>query len=217
MGDVNIDLLKSESCDFAKNITEQLFTSSFYPLITKPTRITSHSATPIDNIFTNKIDKIDTSINGILVSDIYDNLPIFHKRGLNIQKPHRKTTEKFCTERTYNKNSIRHFTDEIKKVSWEDIISLNNPDGNFTKFSALFADTYNRSFPIKTIKTKTNIDKGKSPWMTKCIMKSIKNKISLYRKYLLVPNKVNEKLYKKYKNKLNHVIRLSKKSITKTN
>ena len=58
MGDFNIDLLKSESCDFANNFTEQLFTSSFYPLITKPTRITSHTATLIDNMFTNNIDKI---------------------------------------------------------------------------------------------------------------------------------------------------------------
>ena len=49
MGDFNIDLLKSESCDFANKFTEQLFTSSFYPLITKPTRITSHTATLIDN------------------------------------------------------------------------------------------------------------------------------------------------------------------------
>ncbi len=54
MGDFNIDLLKSESCDFANKFTEQLFTSSFYPLITKPTRITSHTATLIDNIFTTR-------------------------------------------------------------------------------------------------------------------------------------------------------------------
>ena len=51
MGDFKIDLLKSESCDFSNKFIEQLFTS-FYPLVTKPTRITSHSATPIDNIFT---------------------------------------------------------------------------------------------------------------------------------------------------------------------
>jgi hypothetical protein len=50
MGDFNIDLLKSASCVFANKFTEQLFTSSFYPLITKPTRMTSHTATLIDNI-----------------------------------------------------------------------------------------------------------------------------------------------------------------------
>ena len=43
MGDFNIDLLKSDSCDYAYKFTEQLFTSSYSPLITKPTRITQHS------------------------------------------------------------------------------------------------------------------------------------------------------------------------------
>jgi hypothetical protein len=32
MGDFNIDLLKSESCDFANKFTEQLLTYSFYQL-----------------------------------------------------------------------------------------------------------------------------------------------------------------------------------------
>ena len=45
MGDFNIDLLKSESCKYASQFTEQFFTCSFVPLITKPTRITSHTAT----------------------------------------------------------------------------------------------------------------------------------------------------------------------------
>ena len=68
MGDFNIDLLKSESCEFANRFIEQLFTSSFYPLITKPTRITSHTATLIDNIFTNlnNFDQLDLCTNGIL-------------------------------------------------------------------------------------------------------------------------------------------------------
>jgi exonuclease III len=48
MGDFNIDLLKSESCEYASLFTEQFFTSSFIPLITKPTRITSHTATLIN-------------------------------------------------------------------------------------------------------------------------------------------------------------------------
>ena len=48
MGNINIDLLKSESCDFAGKFFEQLVTSSFMPL--KPTRITQHTAILIDNI-----------------------------------------------------------------------------------------------------------------------------------------------------------------------
>ena len=53
MGDFNIDLFKSESCNYASSFTEQLFTLFFFPLITKATRITHHTATLIDHIFTN--------------------------------------------------------------------------------------------------------------------------------------------------------------------
>lgn len=48
---------------------------SLYPLITRPTRITTHSATLIDNIFTNGIDEKITS--GIIINDTSDHLPVF--------------------------------------------------------------------------------------------------------------------------------------------
>ena len=53
MGDFNIDLLKSESCDYSNRFLETLLTSSYIPLVLRPTRITQHTATLIDNIFTN--------------------------------------------------------------------------------------------------------------------------------------------------------------------
>ena len=59
MGDFNIDLFKSDSCDYASQFFEQLSTSSFFPLITKATRITNHTETLIDNIFTNNLEKLN--------------------------------------------------------------------------------------------------------------------------------------------------------------
>ena len=47
----------------------------FFPLITRPTRITSNTATLIDNIFTNNID--DQFYSGLLFTHISDHLPIF--------------------------------------------------------------------------------------------------------------------------------------------
>ena len=67
MGDFNIDLLQSETCGIANKFSEQLFTSSFCQIITKPTRITEHTATLIDNTFINNIEKLDSSVNGILL------------------------------------------------------------------------------------------------------------------------------------------------------
>ena len=46
-----------------------------HPLINRPSRITTHSCTLIDNIFTNQINYSIRS--GLLINDITDHLPIF--------------------------------------------------------------------------------------------------------------------------------------------
>ena len=47
----------------------------FVPLINRPTRITAHSATLIDNIFTNHFTP--RVLKGIVISDLSDHLPVF--------------------------------------------------------------------------------------------------------------------------------------------
>ena len=109
MGDFNIDLLKLESCDYSSRFTEQFFTP-FVPLVTKPTRITSHSSSLIDNIFTNKIDKIDKSLNGIILSDISDHLPILHICDLDNSNDNSKQTfEKSDNKRMLNSENINFY------------------------------------------------------------------------------------------------------------
>ena len=51
MGDFNIDLLKLRKINTLMMFLNQMFSSSFYPLISRPTRITSRSAALFDNIF----------------------------------------------------------------------------------------------------------------------------------------------------------------------
>ena len=46
-----------------------------FPLITRPTRITSNTAMAIDNIFTNDLN--NCCVSGLMFSDITDHLPIF--------------------------------------------------------------------------------------------------------------------------------------------
>ena len=49
-------------------------------------------------------------------------------------------------------------------------------------------------------------------WLSRGLIKSIKRKSKLYKRYLNVPNDVNEVSYKKYKNKLNHSLRIAKRN-----
>ena len=175
MGDFNIDLLKSESCDFAGKFFEQLIMSSFMPLILKPTRITQHTATLIDNIFTNDIEALESSSNGIIFSDISDHLPIVHIRNYKSQK---ETIQKnkFVYKRNFSDSNTRSFTNAIKSLSWEKVTSNNNAIESYNEFFCVFSTTYKKYFPLNKKKSRTRVVKNKSPWMTNSIIKSIRRK-----------------------------------------
>ena len=75
LGDFNIDLFKYQQHFHTNNYLDTMFLHCFLPLINRPTGITSHSASLIDNIFTNNLSHNLKS--GILFTDISDHLPIF--------------------------------------------------------------------------------------------------------------------------------------------
>ena len=83
MGDFNINLLNEDVHTPTNEFIDLMTSYSFYPSITKPTRITTKSATLIDNIFTNSHTK---QTAGILVTDISDHLPIFLSTNLSTYK-----------------------------------------------------------------------------------------------------------------------------------
>ena len=74
-GDYNINILSFDTYNPTGEFINVMSSNGFYPLISKPTRTTSHTATLIDNIFTNDLDH--DKFSGILWSDISDHLPIF--------------------------------------------------------------------------------------------------------------------------------------------
>ena len=74
-GDFNINILNADSHVPANDFIDLMYSNGFYPLISKPTKITSHSATLIDNIFSNDLD--NHKFSGILWSGISDHLPVF--------------------------------------------------------------------------------------------------------------------------------------------
>ena len=74
-GDLNIDLLKFDSHCGTKNFVDAIYSLGLYPTIDKPSRITAHSATLVDNIYTNDLQ--GNIKGGLLISDISDHLPVF--------------------------------------------------------------------------------------------------------------------------------------------
>ena len=58
IGDFNINLLNYNSDSDISSFIDTMYSSSFYPTINSPTRITTTSDTLIDNIVYNDITKI---------------------------------------------------------------------------------------------------------------------------------------------------------------
>ena len=75
MGDFNLNQMNHQSHSVTGEFLDALHSNMVFPLITRPTRITCHSATLIDNIFVNQF--FDRSRSGLFFTDISDHLPIF--------------------------------------------------------------------------------------------------------------------------------------------
>ena len=75
MGDYNIDMYCLNAHSTTNEFVENLFSHMYLPLISMPTRITAHSATLIDNIFTNHLTH--NLFSRIIINDLSDHLPVF--------------------------------------------------------------------------------------------------------------------------------------------
>ena len=77
LGDFNLKLLNADTHSPTQECIDLMYSDSLLPTITKPTRVTSHSETLIDNIFCNNILNAQ-ALSGILYTDISDHYPIFY-------------------------------------------------------------------------------------------------------------------------------------------
>ena len=75
MGDFNIDLLQYESHNSSDEFFNTIISHSFLPYILQPTRVTYHSSTVIDNIFSN-ISDFET-LSGDITTIIADHFAQF--------------------------------------------------------------------------------------------------------------------------------------------
>ena len=77
MGDFNIHLLNYITPPPVENFLNLMISRNYYPVITRPTRVTPLSCTLIDNIFSNRVDEIESS--GVITTNISVHNPIFSR------------------------------------------------------------------------------------------------------------------------------------------
>ena len=204
MGDFNLDLLQYNHHTPTQEFIDTLFSFAFIPLISNPTRLTSYSATLIDNIFTNNLSQ--NVLNGVVLNDLSDHLPVFayfSGQTLTRDRDNKAFTRRFTDE------NLRNFNKNVSNTNWSSLLD-EDPNMAYNNFIDEYSRIYNACFPLKAIKGKL-LNNRSSPWISPGLLKSINKKNRLYKKFIKSPSLSNERIYKTYKNKLNHLIRLAKR------
>ena len=156
-GDFNEDFLK-ESNDKLK------FLSVINPfninyVIKKPTRITTHSRTAIDNLLTDiSIEKITYEISEglsdhtcqLIQINLFNNIP---------------TKNKTREIRNFSRRNLETFQNRLVNENWSLIYGANHTtDEKFTIFMDTLNEIFDKSFPKLLVQVK---DKQKAGWITK--------------------------------------------------
>ena len=117
LGDYNINLLNYDSHELTADFINSLYSYGYVPLINRPTRITHHSATIIDNIFTNNHEALIKSHQGILVTDLSDHFPVFHINQTLISVEQ----DVFIVKRSFTAKNKHAFLEDLRAVDWHPI------------------------------------------------------------------------------------------------
>ena len=198
-GDFNINLLNADSHQPTSDFLDVMYSASFFPLINRPTRVTSQSATLIDNIFTNDILNM-SHFNGIFVSDITDHYPIFSINSGIIQK----SEASLIKRRDINTGSIRTFEDSLSSTNWDMVLNNDDAETSFKLFYETFTRKYNECFPLKYSKIGYT---NRKPWLTDGLKLAIKTKNKLFQVMRKNPTPINTQNYKTYKFFLTKLLR----------
>ena len=209
-GDYNIDLIKKDKHESYQIFLNNLLAHSFWPAISRPTRVTKTSATLVDNIFI-KIKDADLS-GAILYNDLSDHYPIVLKIDLQFKSSVQRN--KIITQRVFSDRKKTKFVRELENVDWDkfilDHLEKDDPRLSYSRFLEIYEKLYNRNFPITEIIISKKL-RPRKEWMTLGLAKSCLTKAKLFKKFKTFPSISNEKKYKEYRNKLNALLVKSEK------
>ena len=196
IGDVNVNFLKYNEHANTEDYLNMLYSNNFLPLITKPTRLTDHSSTLIDHIYTNA--PIENTTSGIALADISDHLPVFCICNAPTSK-----NKHITYYRDYSNFCKEQYLADISQINWPDLCSTSTDLHEITcACMNKVKDIVNKHAHLKKA-TNSKMKQLNKPWLTQGLLKSIKRKQKMYKSHFFSKNSMKIKEYKQYSNLLN--------------
>ena len=131
-GDFNINLLNSDTHTYTQNFLNCLHSYAYIPLITKPTRVTSETATLIDNIFYNDVDH-PPILHGILYTDITDHFPVFA-----VLTPKETKCDAPHYTRNISPSSMNNFNLTLQQLPWNEVLDQEDCQTAYSNFHCIY-------------------------------------------------------------------------------
>ena len=160
MGDMNIDLLKFDIHNKTNDYLEALFSLGFSPVITLPTRLSQHSATLIDHIYTNRTSSTNS---GVIITDVADHFGIFYITKENkFMSNHSNATKQV---RHLSQSNLDKFINLLEQTKFDHILQIDCPNEAYNVFIQLYMIAFEKSFPLTTVKFNKKYIR-REQWMT---------------------------------------------------
>ena len=201
--DHNVDLLKGNQHLPTHNFIEILTNLSLYPTITRPSRITHHSVTLIDNIYIS--DQLHRSFDSmLLINDISDHLPTL---ALLKQTKLLKQEPLIYESRCLNDAKLKEANHRLMRKDWIGLLVGTSCDEKFDQFNNTLNEVLDEIAPMKKVCISAK-RRYIEPWMTKGLERAGKTKLKLYRKCLeSTSTGADRNEYTEYRNIFNNLKR----------
>ena len=202
-GDFNQDLIQHDENIDCQNLIDNAHNHGFAQIVGRPTRITEHSATLIDHVYTNNLDS-SLSCN-IITLDISDHLGIQTKISLgSTSLTSRLNAQKVkCAKnefRIMNEANHETFKNSIDTETWSEISDDMDAQTASNKFEEIYLRHYNLAYPLKSDHTRRKNERLNSkPWILPWLEGAINRKQNAYHAFVTDPSPANRIKYKKLK------------------
>lgn len=203
VGDFNIDISKCHSQKNPQELLDTMLSASFLPLVTKPTRVTNHSATLIDNIFCNMSPLPES---GIVLSDISDHYPVF----TIVQRTPKTIKIPMQSFRKITPTNTAKLKDDLKTLDWSEVYDSQDTNSSYNIFTQILISHLDKHIPLVKSKSSNYKKVPRLPWISKSLLRSINRKNNLYYTDKLKRTDQSHRAYTRYKNTLTKTLRAEK-------
>ena len=204
MGDFNFNILNYESHTETNDFLNTMISHYMLAHILQPTRVTDHSATVIDNIFSNNTEH--NTLSGSILSRISDHFPQF----LVMTKVNIDYKRCSFAKRDFSNLNEQKFISDFSNIN-HSFLYDNDKTLNY-KFDTFYENLnsyVNHHVPTKKM-TKKDLKFCSKPWINSRIKNLMKYRDRLLRKLNKKYTLQNEYLYKKFRNRVVNELRTSK-------